>query len=105
MPLRRFPSLWPPSHWLCWSQRCSMQPLIMTLGLFVFVIGCHVHLHPYRDYLNQSVGHTRHDAIAEKMGAPNRVVPLVKGGEVWTYEYCEGGGGVTGTKGSVAQSS
>jgi hypothetical protein len=30
---------------------------MLTFGLFVFVMGCNVHLHPYKDYLNQSVGH------------------------------------------------
>jgi hypothetical protein len=82
-----------------------MRQLLMTFGLLVFVTGCHVHLHPYKDYLNQSVGHTKHDAIAEKMGAPNRVVALDKGGEVWTYEYCAvGGGGVSAAAGPVPQS-
>jgi len=60
----------------------------VTFSLFVFVIGCNVHLHPYKDYLDQSVGHENHDAVAEKMGAPNRIVTLDKGGDVWTYEYC-----------------
>ena len=81
-----------------------MRHLLMTLGLFVFATGCHVHLHPYKDYLNQSVGHTKHDAIAERMGAPNRVVALDKGGDVWTYEYCSVGGTVIGSMGSVPQS-
>jgi hypothetical protein len=63
----------------------------MTFGLLVFVVGCNVHLHPYKDYLDQSVGHANHDSVAEKMGAPNHVVGLDKGGDVWTYEYCGGG--------------
>ena len=87
------------------TEGAFMRQLIMSLGLFVFVTGCNVHLHPYKDYLNQSVGHTKHNAIAEKMGAPNRVVSLDKGGDVWTYEYCAVGGGVTGAMGSVPQSS
>ena len=82
-----------------------MRKLMFAFGLLVFVTGCHAHLHPYTDYLNQSVGHTKHDTIAEKMGAPNRVVGLDSGGAVWTYEYCAGGGGVTATGGPVAQSS
>ncbi len=80
-----------------------MRRLMWTFGLLVFVMGCHVPLHPYKDYLNQSVGHTKHDAIAEKMGAPNRTVALDRGGEVWTYEFCAGGGGVTAANGPVAQ--
>jgi hypothetical protein len=76
---------------------------MLTFSLIVFVTGCHVALHPYKDYLNQSVGHTRHDAIAEKMGAPNRTVALDTGGEVWTYEYCAGGG-VVAARGPVPQS-
>lgn len=81
-----------------------MRRLMLTFALLAFVTACHVPLHPYKDYLNQSVGHTKHDGIAEKMGAPNRVVPLDKGGDVWTYEYCAVGGGVTGATGSVPQS-
>ena len=69
-----------------------MRQSMLTFGLFVFTMGCQVHLHPYNDYLNQSVGHANHDAIAEKMGAPSRVVSLDKGGDVWTYEYCAPGG-------------
>lgn len=69
-----------------------MRQLMMTFGLFVFVMGCDVHLHPYKNYLDQSVGHANHDAVAEKMGAPSHVVALDKGGDVWTYEYCAPGG-------------
>jgi hypothetical protein len=84
-----------------------MRQVILTFGLLVSLMGCHVSLHPYKDYLNESVGHTKHDAIAEKMGAPNRVVALHKGGEVWTYEYCAvgGPGGVTPATGPVPQES
>jgi len=83
-----------------------MRQLMLTFSLFVFVVmGCEVHLHPYKDYLNESVGHTKQDAIAEKMGAPNRVVALDKGGDVWTYEYCAVGGGVTAATGPASQSS
>jgi hypothetical protein len=81
-----------------------MKEIMLTFGLALLLTGCHVALHPYKDYLNKSVGHTRHDAIAEKMGAPNRTVALDSGGEVWTYEYCAAGGGVTAAKGSVPQS-
>ena len=82
-----------------------MRQLKWTVVVLVFLMGCHVALHPYKDYLNQSVGHTKHDAIAEKMGAPNRTVALDTGGEVWTYEYCAVGGGVTAGRGPVPQSS
>ena len=81
-----------------------MRQLMLTFGCLVFLTACHVALHPYKDYLNQSVGHTKHDAIAEKMGAPNRTVPLDTGGQVWTYEYCAVGGGVTAARGSVPES-
>ena len=57
----------------------------------VFFIGCHVHMHPYTDYLNESVGREDHDAIAMKMGAPHRAVALDKGGNLWTYDYCPQG--------------
>jgi hypothetical protein len=82
-----------------------MRQLMMTFGLFVFVMGCDVHLHPYKNYLDQSVGHANHDAIAEKMGAPSYLVALDKGGDVWTYEYCAGGGGVAAATGPIPQSS
>jgi len=82
-----------------------MRQLMLAFGLLVFLTGCDVHLHPYKDYLNRSVGNTKHDAIAETMGAPNRVVALEKGGEVWTYEFCAGGGGVSAAPGPVPQSS
>ena len=68
-----------------------MRQLMFTFGMLAFVMGCDVHLHPYTDYLNQSVGRADHDAIAEKMGAPKREVALDTGGDVWTYEYCPSG--------------
>jgi hypothetical protein len=64
---------------------------MLTLSLLAFLTGCHVAPYPYKDYLDRSVGHTKHDAITEKIGAPNRTVALETGGEVWTYEYCAGG--------------
>src|SRR5262245_11433339 len=79
-----------------------MRQLMLAFGLFLLATGCNVHLHPYKDYLNQSVGHTKHDAIAEKMGDPKRVVVLHKGGEVWTYEYCASG--VLAAEGRLPQS-
>jgi hypothetical protein len=61
--------------------------------------GCNVHLHPYKDYLDQSVGHATHNALAEKMGAPNNTVDLDGGGDLWTYKYCAVGGGIGPAKG------
>jgi hypothetical protein len=69
-----------------------MRHLMLPVGLLVWLTGCHIAMHPYKDYLNQSVGHAKHDAIAEKMGAPKRTVALDTGGDVWTYEYCAVGG-------------
>ena len=68
-----------------------MRRLMLTFSLFMFMMACNSHLHPYKDYLDQSVGHADHDVIAEKLGAPNRVVALDKGGDVWTYEFCPSG--------------
>lgn len=68
-----------------------MRQLMCTFGMVAFVMGCDVHLHPYTDYLNQSVGRADHDAIAKKMGAPKREVALDTGGDVWIYEYCPPG--------------
>ena len=82
-----------------------MRQLMLSFGLLLLLTGCDVHLHPYKDYLDQSVGHANHDAIAEKMGAPNHVVGLDKGGAVWTYEYCAGGGSVVAATGPAPQSS
>ena len=68
-----------------------MRQLMLTFSMLMFATGCDVHLHPYKDYLNQSVGRVDHDAVAEKMGAPNREVALDKGGDVWTYAFCPAG--------------
>jgi len=68
-----------------------MRQLISIFGLFMTTMGCNLpdlHVHPYADYLNQSVGHADHEAVARKMGAPHRTVALDKGGDLWTYEYC-----------------
>lgn len=81
-----------------------MRQPMLAFGLFVLVVGCDVHLHPYKDYLNQSVGYANHEAIAEKMGPPNRAIGLENGEAVWTYEYCAGGGGVTAAMGTVSHS-
>lgn len=65
----------------------------LILGAFLFVIGCdaHMHMHPYADYLQESVGREHHDAIARKLGAPHRAVTLDMGGDLWTYDYCPQG--------------
>ena len=65
-----------------------MRQAILTSCLFMLMTACNVHLHPYKDYLDQSVGHATHNAVAEKMGGPNHTVKLDGGGDVWTYEYC-----------------
>src|SRR5262245_19346754 len=72
-------------------RRCSMRLLMLTFGLFLLVMGCDLHMHPYHDYLNQSVGRADHEAVARKMGAPNRTVALDKGGDLWTYDFCPSG--------------
>lgn len=66
-----------------------MRQILLTFGLFI--VGCALHLHPYENYLNESIGHADHDVIAKKMGAPHRTVTLDKGGDVWTYDYCQPG--------------
>ena len=81
-----------------------MRQRMLAFSCLLFLMGCHMALHPYKDYLNQSVGHTKQEVIAEKMGAPNRTVALDTGGEVWTYEYCAVGGGVTAAKGAAPES-
>ena len=68
-----------------------MRYLLLPLGAFLFMIGCDAHMHPYADYLQQSVGREDHDGIAKKMGAPHRTVVLDKGGDLWTYDYCPQG--------------
>jgi len=64
---------------------------MLAFSLSVFMMSCDVHLHPYQDYLNQSVGHADHEAVARKMGAPHRTVALDKGGDLWTYDFCPSG--------------
>ena len=61
--------------------------------VLVFLMGCEGYnrMHPYADYLQQSVGRDDHDVIAKKLGAPNRSIKLDKGGDLWTYEYCPSG--------------
>lgn len=66
------------------------QPLLV-LCASVFLMSCHVPMHPYSDYLNESVGREDHDAVARKMGAPHRAVALDRGGDLWTYDYCPQG--------------
>jgi hypothetical protein len=70
-----------------------MGHLLLTIGAIVLLIGCdfHMNLHPHAEYLQQSVGREDHDAIAKKMGAPNRTITLDKGGDLWTYDYCPQG--------------
>ena len=70
-----------------------MRQRLLSLAGFLFMMGCdaHMHMHPYADYLQQSVGREDHDAIAKKMGAPHRTVALDKGGDLWTYDYCPQG--------------
>jgi hypothetical protein len=77
-----------------------MRQLMSTFCLFMTMVSCdlpHLQLHPYADYLNESVGRADHDAVAMKMGAPHRTVPLDKGGDLWTYDFCQhsGPGGTT----------
>ena len=81
-----------------------MRQAMLGFGLIILITGCNVHLHPYKDYLDQSVGHATHNAVAEKMGGPNHIVNLDGGGDVWTYEYCAVGGGVRPGVGPVPQS-
>jgi hypothetical protein len=68
-----------------------VRQLMSIFGLFMTTMGCNLpalHHHAYADYLNESVGHADHDAVARKMGAPHRTVTLDQGGDRWTYEYC-----------------
>ena len=67
-----------------------MRHIMLVLGAFMLLTGCALHLHPYTNYLNESVGQADHDAVAKTMGAPHRAVSLAKGGDVWTCEYCQG---------------
>ena len=68
-----------------------MRHLLKALCLVPFITGCDFHLHPHEDFLKESVGRVEHDAVAKKLGAPNRVVALDKGGDLWTYEFCRTG--------------
>ena len=69
-----------------------MRQLLLSFVLLTTVIGCdlpHLRLHSYADYLNESLGNADHDAVAMKMGAPHRHVSLDKGGDLWTYDFCQ----------------
>ena len=69
-----------------------MRQVMLCLCLFVTMTACALperRLHTYADYLNEAVGQADHDVIAKKMGAPNRIVALDKGGDLWTYEFCQ----------------
>jgi hypothetical protein len=68
-----------------------MRQLILSCVWFLLLTGCAIYLHPYQEYLNQSVGSADHEAVARKMGAPNRHVALDKGGDIWTYDFCPTG--------------
>jgi hypothetical protein len=68
-----------------------MRHVLAAVGVFMFSMGCNAHMHPYADYLQESVGRENHEAIASKMGVPYRTVSLDKGGDVWIYEYCPNG--------------
>jgi hypothetical protein len=68
-----------------------MRYLLSAVGVFLFLMGCSGHMHPYADYLQQSVGREDHDAIAKKLGEPYRTVKLDQGGDLWIYEYCPSG--------------
>lgn len=67
-----------------------MRGLFFIVGIFILFTGCGGHMHPYADYLDQSVGREGHDAIANKMGEPYRTGKL-DAGDVWSYEYCPSG--------------
>jgi len=49
-----------------------MRHALLALCASVFLMSCHVPMHPYADYLNESIGREDHDAVARKMGAPHR---------------------------------
>ena len=71
-----------------------MRQMILGLGVLVTMTACalpDMRLHPYADYLNEAVGHADHDLVAKKLGAPNRRVALDKGGDLWTYGFCQPG--------------
>ena len=53
---------------------------------------------PWRaQYLQDANGHTHQDAIASRLGAPDRTQQLAQGGQVWTYQLCNSGGNIYGT--------
>jgi len=66
-----------------------MTHLVLALGLCL--IGCSGHMHPYADFLEQSVGREDRVAVAKKMGDPQKTVKRDNGGDLWTYEYCPNG--------------
>ena len=69
-----------------------MRQIVWCLGLLVTMMACALpdrRMHTHADYLNEAVGHADHDVIAKKMGAPHRIVVLDKGGDLWTYEFCQ----------------
>ena len=68
-----------------------MRGLLLVVAISAFFTGCSAHMHPYADYLDQSVGREGHNAIAKKMGEPYRTAKLDRGGDLWTYEYCPSG--------------
>jgi hypothetical protein len=45
-----------------------MRQLMFTFGMLALVMGCDVHLHPYKDYLNQSVGRADHGRAKSRGG-------------------------------------
>lgn len=67
-----------------------MRRLFFIAAIAACFTGCSAHMHPYADYLEQSVGRENHDAIARKMGEPYRTGKLDTG-DVWIYEYCPSG--------------
>jgi hypothetical protein len=72
--------------------RFNIRQIVLCLGFFVTMTACALpdrRLHTYADYLKEAVGHADHDVVAKKMGAPNRIVALDKGGDLWTYEFCQ----------------
>lgn len=68
-----------------------MRLILLAFGVLLLLPGCDGHMHPYAEYLQQSVGREDHDSVAKKLGAPHRTVKLDKGGDLWTYEFCPSG--------------
>jgi hypothetical protein len=48
-------------------------------------------MHPYADYLQESVGRRDQEAIANMLGPPPRTAKVDNGGDRWIYEYCPNG--------------